>query len=97
MAEDKAKLRQELDNLEDAEQEIMLADGGDEDGACLSIGGTFIVAEEDDVDDFINSMRDRATAEFEKLNDQMEQLTRRQSELKSLLYARFGKNINLEL
>ena len=49
------------------------------------------------MDDVINSMRDRATAEFEKLNDQMEQLTRRQSELKSLLYARFGKNINLEL
>jgi len=96
LEDDKKKLRQELDNLEDAEQEIMLADGDEEDATCISVGGTFVVSDEDHVEEFLNRKRDVCSAEFDKLNDEMGSLSARQSELKSLLYARFGSNINLE-
>ena len=88
-------VKKDLDNLDDAEQELMLVEG-DEDKLCLKLGDGFVECEEDYVTEYIEKKKEAAEGERDKLSAELAGLAARQMELKKVLYGRFGKNINLE-
>mmetsp|Transcript_16902 Transcript_16902/g.20854 ORF Transcript_16902/g.20854 Transcript_16902/m.20854 type:complete len:129 (+) Transcript_16902:136-522(+) len=87
--------QKQLDYLEDAEQEVLLSDDSDE--HKVRMGETFIVVNEDDFNEFIESRREKLNSIFEKQSEEINALEGKQQLLKSDLYARFGKNINLDI
>ena len=88
-------VKKDLDNLDDAEQELMLVEG-DDDKLCLKLGDGFVECDEDYVTDYIEKKKEAAEGERDRLSAELAGLAARQMELKKVLYGRFGKNINLE-
>lgn len=59
-------------------------------------GETFFETNEDDATAFCEARIEKLQKQLNKLNEEDQDILSQQSELKKLLYGRFGKSINLE-
>ncbi|KAI9350702.1 Prefoldin beta-like protein [Obelidium mucronatum] len=89
--EDKKKDRE---YLEDLEQELELAD--DEEPVRYKIGDAFIHMFSEAAQGRVVGDKDQVISEIETLKTEMDDLSVEMEALKKVLYARFGKSINLE-
>ena len=93
--EKRKTIQAELDYLEDAEQEVMLA--GDDSGTFqVQLGSTYVKVDEDEFNQILEERRSEYEAQMEELNSKLGDLESRKADLKSTLYSRFGKTINLD-
>ncbi|CAN6884224.1 unnamed protein product [Brassica oleracea] len=92
--EDEIKFAKEkCDNLEDAGNELILAD---EEMVRFQIGEVFAHVPKDEVETRIEEMKEATCKTLEKLEQEKESLISQMAELKKLLYAKFKDSINLE-
>ncbi|EPQ05179.1 Prefoldin subunit 4 [Myotis brandtii] len=88
-------VKKQLQNLEDACEDIMLAD---ED--CLmipyQIGDVFISHSQEETQDMLEEAKKNLQEEIDALESRVESIQRVLADLKVQLYAKFGSNINLE-
>ncbi|CAI5735964.1 unnamed protein product [Hyaloperonospora brassicae] len=89
----KKALQETLNTLDDASADVMMGEG---DAVHLLIGESFVETSEDAAQEYIEKRVEEAKAELEKLEAVESKLEARQTELKKLLYSRFGQSINLE-
>ncbi|XP_068695796.1 prefoldin subunit 4-like [Montipora capricornis] len=90
----KAK-KKELQNIEDASDELMLLD---DDTAPIPyrIGEVFIHLSSEETQDFLENAKSKLQEEIKTLESQSGEVKTILSDLKVKLYAKFGNNINLE-
>jgi len=81
-------------NIEDAEQEVMLAD--DNEHYLIQLGSTYVQVNEDEFNEYIEKKRNELDEKMSNINSKSEDLEKQKSDLKATLYARFGSTINLE-
>ncbi|KAJ4915076.1 putative prefoldin subunit 4 [Raphanus sativus] len=92
--EDEIKFAKEkCDNLEDAGNELILAD---EEMVRFQIGEVFAHVPKDEVETRIEEMKEATCKSLEKLEQEKESLVSQMAELKKVLYAKFKDSINLE-
>ncbi|CAF1924300.1 hypothetical protein HID58_064340 [Brassica napus] len=92
--EDEIKFAKEkCDNLEDAGNELILAD---EEMVRFQIGEVFAHVPKDEVETRIEEMKEATCKTLEKLEQEKESLISQMAELKKVLYAKFKDSINLE-
>jgi chaperonin cofactor prefoldin len=94
LGEDKKALQEQLNYIEDAEQEVMLA--GDQQSFLVAVGSTYVPVDEGEFNSFIEKKRSVYEKKLKFVSTQAEQFEKRKAELKTVLYARFGKSINLD-
>ena len=93
---DELKLvEKELTAYEDAEEEVMLIDEGTE-ALKLTMGDCFLDVEEEDIESELERLKEVAQGKKDKYISEIATCESRQGELKTQLYGRFGKTINLE-
>ena len=93
---DELKLvEKELTAYEDAEEEVMLIDEGTE-ALKLTMGDCFLDVEEEDIESELERLKEIAQGKKDKYISEIATCESRQGELKTQLYGRFGKTINLE-
>ena len=93
---DELKLvEKELTAYEDAEEEVMLIDEGTE-ALKLTMGDCFLDVEEEDIETELERLKEIAQGKKDKYISEIATCESRQGELKTQLYGRFGKTINLE-
>mmetsp|Transcript_75 Transcript_75/g.190 ORF Transcript_75/g.190 Transcript_75/m.190 type:complete len:128 (-) Transcript_75:25-408(-) len=91
---DRALLQKQLEELDDATTELAMGDG---DNVQLMLGGeSFIDVEEDFATEYCEAEQEKLQAEMDAFDSEVTTIEARQKELKSVLYGRFGSNINLE-
>ncbi|KAJ3245475.1 hypothetical protein HDU78_009228 [Chytriomyces hyalinus] len=86
--------KKEREYLEDLEMELELAD--EEDAVRYKIGDAFIHMSLDAAQERLTNDKSELVADIEGLKTEMDSLQTEMEKLKKLLYARFGKSINLE-
>ncbi|KAJ3031931.1 UNVERIFIED_CONTAM: hypothetical protein HDU68_010011 [Siphonaria sp. JEL0065] len=86
--------KKDREYLEDLEQELELAD--DEEPVRYKIGDAFIHMSLGSAQERVVSDKDQVVSEIEGLKTEMDDLSVEMEALKKVLYARFGKSINLE-
>ncbi|CAF2082069.1 hypothetical protein YC2023_069598 [Brassica napus] len=92
--EDEIKFAKEkCDNLEDAGNELILAD---EEMVRFQIGEVFAHVPKDEVETRIEEMKEATCKTLEKLEQEKQSLVSQMAELKKVLYAKFKDSINLE-
>lgn len=82
-----------MERLDDAATELMMASG---DPVLLLIGESFFDTTEDDATEFCEEEVERMQSQLESLEQEESDILEQQAELKKVLYARFGKSIQLE-
>ena len=87
-------LQKSLERLEDASTELMMASAGDT--VMLLIGESFFETNEDSATEYCESEVEKLSAKLESLVEEETKVTEEQEALKKVLYARFGKSIQLE-
>ena len=87
------KIKEEMDNLEDAALQIEESMGED---IKLFLGECFVSVDEDQGTNYVEKVTEEKQAEMENKQDQLEQLTKEMKSFKTYLYAKFGSSINLE-
>ena len=93
---DELKLvEKELTAYEDAEEEVMLIDEGTE-ALKLTMGDCFLDVEEEDIESELERLKEIAQGKKDKYISEIATCESRQGELKTQLYGRVGKTINLE-
>jgi prefoldin subunit 4 len=90
---EKSELGKELERLDDASTELMMGSGG---SVMLFLGEAFFETKEDEATDFCEAEVDRTQAVLSRLEQEEREILARQAEIKTVLYGRFGKSINLE-
>lgn len=60
------------------------------------MGEMFIFGKQEDVTELLERKKSEVVTEIDELKSQSSQYTQRLSDLKVVLYAKFGSNINLE-
>lgn len=93
LKDDIKKLKEELDNLEDATMMIEESMGED---LKLFVGEAMIEVDEDRATKYVEKMQEEKQTELEELQDELEKTEDECKSLKAHLYARFGSSINLE-
>ncbi|XP_032734605.1 prefoldin subunit 4 [Lontra canadensis] len=87
--------KKQLQNLEDACEDIMLADDD-----CLmipyQIGDVFISHSQEETQEMLEEAKKNLQEEIDALEARVESIQRVLADLKVQLYAKFGSNINLE-
>ncbi|CAM6050660.1 unnamed protein product [Sphagnum compactum] len=92
--EDKIKAKKDMaDNLEDASNELILAD---EEEVRYQIGEVFSHMPKDEVEERLETLKEENTQELEKLTKEKEQVLAHMADLKKILYGKFKDSINLE-
>ncbi|XP_067651560.1 prefoldin subunit 4-like isoform X2 [Haliotis asinina] len=87
--------KKDLQNLEDAADELMLQD--EEDGAIpYQIGEVFVSSTVEEANEMIEKAKESTQKAIEELEERAETHKKVLSDLKVQLYAKFGNNINLE-
>jgi prefoldin subunit 4 len=81
------------DNLEDASNELILTD---EEVVRFQIGEVFAHVPKDEVESRIEQMQEATSQKLEKLEEEKQSVVAQMSELKKILYGKFGESINLE-
>ena len=79
--------------MDDASTELMMGNG---DKVLLSLGDAFFESTEDEATTFCEEEVEKFEALVDNLGKEEEDILEEQRKLKSILYARFGKSINLE-
>uniref|UniRef100_A0A914EBK8 Prefoldin subunit 4 n=1 Tax=Acrobeloides nanus TaxID=290746 RepID=A0A914EBK8_9BILA len=87
----------ELQNLKDATDELILLDDADNSSIPYLIGSAFIHYDLDTLNEKLEADEGRLTNEVEQLKEQLKEVEGEMSELKTVLYAKFGDNISLEI
>ena len=87
-------LQKSLDRLEDASTELMMASAGDT--VMLLIGESFFETNEDSASEYCEAEVEKLSAKLEELVEEETKVVEEQAALKKVLYARFGKSIQLE-
>lgn len=72
---------------------MMSSDGDD---VMILIGESFFDTSEEEATEFCESEVERMTELLEKLDEEESTIVEEQAELKTILYGRFGKSIQLE-
>ncbi|KEH43009.1 putative prefoldin [Medicago truncatula] len=91
---DEIKIAKESnDNLEDASNELILTD---EEVVRFQIGEVFAHVPKDEVESRIEQMQEATSQKLEKLEEEKQSVVAQMSELKKILYGKFGESINLE-
>ncbi|GAU21911.1 hypothetical protein TSUD_34080 [Trifolium subterraneum] len=88
-----AAQREANDNLEDASNELILTD---EEVVRFQIGEVFAHVPKDEVESRIEQMQEATSQKLEKLEEEKKSVVAQMSELKKILYGKFGESINLE-
>ncbi|XP_043945974.1 prefoldin subunit 4 [Protopterus annectens] len=87
--------KKQLQNLEDASDDIMLMEDD-----CMrvpyKIGDVFISHSQDETQEMLEAAKETLQAEIKTLELRVETIQKILSDLKVQLYAKFGSNINLE-
>ncbi|XP_067135529.1 prefoldin subunit 4 [Centruroides vittatus] len=92
---DELKLKQkELQNLEDAKDELLMLD--ENDTVPYMLGEVFVNLEQSQTEEMLNKTEESINAEMANIQANCEAIKQTMSELKVQLYAKFGSNINLE-
>ena len=86
------KLKEELDNLQDAQQLVEESFG---EGLKLFVGEALVDVDEDTANSYLEKVTDQKQEDLENAKDQLEEMEAEMKNLKSFLYARFGNSINL--
>lgn len=89
-------LKDEQLNLDDAITEVELLDDDDE-GLLLSVGEVFVMSSHDDVVSIAESKHHSCKSEITILDSERRDIDDEMNQLKALLYAKFGKSINLDV
>merc|ERR1711934_1216959 len=79
---------------DDASQEMQLA--MEDDCAKLVVGDCFVAVDNDEAEEYVDKKTEVLQAELEEWADKADKCQADMGELKTLLYAKFGKSINLE-
>ena len=87
------KLKEEIDNLEDA---TMMVEESMGDDLKLFLGECFVTVQEDQAADYLSKLGEEKQEELESKTDKLDKLEEEMKGLKSQLYARFGTSINLD-
>mmetsp|Transcript_24336 Transcript_24336/g.33196 ORF Transcript_24336/g.33196 Transcript_24336/m.33196 type:complete len:138 (-) Transcript_24336:89-502(-) len=87
------KLKEEIDNLEDASFLIEESFG---EGLKLHVGECFVTCEEDQATSYVEKLQGEKQDDLEAKQDELDDCENEMKNLKSYLYARFGSSINLE-
>ncbi|WJX19343.1 Prefoldin subunit 4 [Trifolium repens] len=91
---DEIKIAKEAnDNLDDASNELILTD---EEVVRFQIGEVFAHVPKDEVESKIEQLQEATTQKLEKLEEEKQSVVAQMSELKKVLYGKFGDSINLE-
>ncbi|CAL4122841.1 unnamed protein product, partial [Meganyctiphanes norvegica] len=85
----------DLQNLQDAEDEMMIALDTDE-KVPFMIGEVFVMKSQDEANEAIAGQRVQMQEDMVALNQRTLELQDAMTQLKADLYAKFGNNINLE-
>lgn len=94
MEQELAVQRQEKEYLDDISLEIELID--EDEKIQYKIGDVFVFLKQSEVVEQLEKDAEQLDSKIEKLEEKESQLDFRISELKTILYAKFGDNINLE-
>lgn len=62
----------------------------------LLVGESFVDVDSSAASEFVAAEKDKHNATVKKLKEEIAKIEARQTELRSVLYGRFGRNINLE-
>ncbi|ESO87646.1 hypothetical protein LOTGIDRAFT_219822 [Lottia gigantea] len=89
-----AEKRKEVQNLEDAADELLMVD--DSDFVPYQIGEVFVSSSVTDATSLLERGKERALDEIKELEERGGSHKQILSDLKVQLYAKFGNNINLE-
>ena len=87
------KLKEEIDNLEDA---TMMVEESMGDDLKLFLGECFVTVQEEQAADYLSKLGEEKQEELESKTDKLDKLEEEMKGLKSQLYARFGTSINLD-
>ena len=93
LREEIKKLKEEIDNLEDA---TLLVEESMGEGLKLFLGECFVTVDEEQGSNYVEKVTQEKQEELEAKNEQLDRLEAEMKSLKSFLYARFGSSINLE-
>lgn len=85
--------QEKCENLEDASNELILTD---EEIIRFQIGEVFAHVPKEEVETRLEEMKEAATKDLEKLEEEKESIVAQMTELKKILYGKFGDSINLE-
>nr|XP_013806856.1 PREDICTED: prefoldin subunit 4 [Apteryx mantelli mantelli] len=88
--------KKQLQNLEDACDDIMMLDDDDSLLIPYQIGDVFISHSQEETQEMLEEAKKSLQEEIEALESRVESIQRVLSDLKVQLYAKFGNNINLE-
>ncbi|NXI36454.1 PFD4 protein, partial [Galbula dea] len=88
--------KKQLQNLEDACDDIMMLDDDDSLLIPYQIGDVFISHSQEETQEMLEEAKKSLQEEIEVLESRVESIQRVLSDLKVQLYAKFGNNINLE-
>ncbi|NXD75234.1 PFD4 protein, partial [Halcyon senegalensis] len=88
--------KKQLQNLEDACDDIMMLDDCDSLLIPYQIGDVFISHSQEETQEMLEEAKKSLQEEIEALESRVESIQRVLSDLKVQLYAKFGNNINLE-
>lgn len=91
--DEKKRIKKKMDQLDDASTELMMGNG---DKVLLSLGEAFFEVDEDEATLFCEEEIEKNQKLLDALEGEEEDILAQQSDLKSVLYGRFGKSINLE-
>ena len=70
--------------------------GSGDDTVLLELGEAWLETTEDEATEFCEAQVEQLQSQVDKLNQEEEDISKQQAELKQILYGRFGKSINLE-
>lgn len=79
--------------MEEAGNEIMI---GDEETIMYAIGEVFLHLDQDEAETKLAEGAERSAKELKVLEEEHEEVKEKMSELKKVLYGKFGSAINLE-
>merc|ERR1711862_324838 len=82
-----------LERMDDASTELMMGNG---DKVMLHLGDAFFESSEDEATAFCEEEVEKFQLLVDNLDKEEEDILNEQTKLKSILYTRFGKSINLE-
>mmetsp|Transcript_57078 Transcript_57078/g.170110 ORF Transcript_57078/g.170110 Transcript_57078/m.170110 type:complete len:134 (-) Transcript_57078:531-932(-) len=86
-------LKKKLERIDDASTELMMGSG---DRVMLLLGDAFFECTEEEATEHCEAEVERFQSTVDELEEEEGRILTEQEELKKLLYARFGKSINLE-
>ena len=89
-----SKMQRLVEDLDDAQAELMLAD--DDEPARLLVGDSFWTTPKEEADDKLEALTEAAKEKQSRVEEQIAEIKEQMGQLKVVLYAKFGKSINLE-